>query len=223
MAGEQTTVECRMQLPGGQSRWFRRQFFPYCNSTGKVERIDGFMEDITDVRHTLERLELLGTSDPLTGLANRRYFNLFLSREMRRCMRNRSAISLIEVDVDYFKDYNDELGHLAGDQCLTNVGRTLLAYSRRPGDLAARLGGDEFALVLGDTGLAESQKVAEAIRKAIDDLRMVFGASRRVTVSVGVASVIPHEPQNEDFLFHEADKALYRAKLAGRNRVLVQT
>ena len=167
-----------------------------------------------------ERAEHLAMHDPLTGLANRRHFNLFLNREMRRSIRNRSAISLIELDVDYFKDYNDEFGHLAGDQCLANVSQALLAFSRRPSDLAARLGGDEFALLLGDTDFVQSQEVAEAILKAINDLRMVFGESRQVTVSVGVASVIPCKQQNEDLLLQEADKALYRAKLAGRNRVV---
>ena len=177
-------------------------------------------QNITQRKFAEERAEHLAMHDPLTGLANRRYFNLFLNGELRRSIRNRSAISLIELDVDYFKDYNDEFGHLVGDQCLANVGQTLLAFSRRPSDLAARLGGDEFALILGDTDSAESHKVAEAILKAISDLRMVFGESRQVTVSVGVASVIPQEQHNEDFLLQEADKALYRAKLAGRNRVM---
>lgn len=167
-----------------------------------------------------ERAEHLAMHDPLTGLANRRYFNLFLNREIRRSIRNRSAISLIEVDVDYFKAYNDEIGHLAGDQCLVNVGQILLSFSHRPSDLAVRLGGDEFALLLGDTDVAGSQQIAEAILETINDLKMVFGDSRQVTVSVGVASVIYDEQMNEDFLLQEADKALYRAKLAGRNQVV---
>jgi len=177
-------------------------------------------QDITARKLAEEKAEHLAMHDPLTGLANRRYFNLFVNREMRRSIRNRSAISLIAVDVDHFKDYNDEFGHLAGDQCLTNVGQALLSFSRRPGNLAARLGGDEFALLLGDTDFVESQKIAEVILETINDLRMVFGESRQVTVSVGVASLIPHEQQNEDFLLEEADKALYRAKLAGRNRIV---
>ncbi len=176
--------------------------------------------DITLRKLAEERAEHLAMHDPLTGLANRRYFNVFSSREVRRSVRNRSPISLIVLDVDYFKDYNDESGHLAGDQCLANIGQALRGFSRRPSDLAARLGGDEFALLLGDADFAESQKIAEAIRKAITDLRMVFDESRQVTVSVGVASAIPHEQQAEDFLLREADKALYRAKLAGRNQVV---
>ncbi len=176
--------------------------------------------NITRRKLAEERAEHLAMHDALTGLANRRYFNLSLSGEMRRGLRNRSAVSLIAVDVDYFKDYNDEFGHLAGDQCLVNIGKALGAFSRRPSDLAARLGGDEFALLLGNTNSEEAQKIAEAIRKAIADLRMVFGESKQVTVSVGVAAMIPDERQNGDFLLQEADKALYRAKLAGRNQVV---
>ena len=127
---------------------------------------------------------------------------------------------MTEVDIDYFKDYNDELGHHAGDECLVNVAKTLLPFSRRPGDLAARIGGDEFVLLLGDANFAESKKVADANLKTINDLSMVFGESRQVTASLGMVSVIPHQKQNEDSLLQEADKALYRAKLAGRNRVM---
>ena len=169
-----------------------------------------------------ERAENLAMHDPLTGLANRRHFDLTLNNELRRSTRNQSPISLIMLDIDYFKNYNDELGHLAGDRCLTEVGQILIGLSHRPSDLAARFGGDEFALLLGDTGVVEARKVAEAIQKSINDLKMVFGGSRQVTASMGVASVIPHKQQKADFLLQEADKALYRAKSAGRNRV-VQT
>ncbi|MCW8828231.1 MAG: GGDEF domain-containing protein [Gammaproteobacteria bacterium] len=176
--------------------------------------------NITQRRLAEERAEYLAMHDPLTSLANRRYFNQFLNKEMRRSIRNQSVISLIMVDVDYFKEYNDEWGHLGGDQCLVNIGQALSAYCHRASDLGARLGGDEFAVILGGTDFAESQKVAEAILKAINDLKMVFDESRQITVSMGVASIIPNERQNEEFLLQEADKALYSAKLAGRNRVV---
>ena len=176
--------------------------------------------NITPRKLAEERAEHLAMHDPLTGLANRRYFNRILHREFPRSMRDRSPISLIAVDIDHFKEYNDECGHLAGDHCLTQLGEVLLAFSRRPNDLAARLGGDEFALLLGDTDSVESQRIAEAILKSFSDLGIVFGESRQVTVSVGVASVIRSERQHEKFLLREADKALYRAKQAGRNRVV---
>jgi len=175
--------------------------------------------NITKRKLAEERAEHMARHDPLTGLTNRRYFNEFLKSEMRRSIRDRSTITLVMIDVDYFKEYNDELGHLAGDLCLVRIGQALLAFSRRPGDLAARLGGDEFALVLGRTEIAQLQTIADAIRRAISDLKLVFGGSRQVTVSLGVASVTPDEQQTEDFLLQEADKALYGAKSAGRNRV----
>ncbi len=175
--------------------------------------------DITRRKLAEEKAEHIAMHDPLTGLANRRYFNKFLNNEMLRCIRNQSAISVIEVDVDYFKNYNDKLGHLAGDRCLVKVGKILQMFTRRPSDLAARLGGDEFALVLGETGFAECKRIADAIRIAINDLNLVYGKSRKVTVSVGAASIIPKKHHTDEFLLHEADEALYRAKLAGRNGV----
>ena len=201
-----------------EKRWFMMRVTRLKDNSRRLFVISH--HNITPRKLAEERAERLAMYDSLTGLANRRYFNQFLNREFHRSIRNRSAISLVEVDVDHFKEYNDELGHLTGDQCLVNVGQALLAFSHRPSDLAARLGGDEFALILGDTNSVGSQKIAEAVLKAITDLRMVFGESRLITVSVGVASLIPYEHQNEDYLLQEADKALYRAKSAGRNRVV---
>ena len=175
--------------------------------------------NITKRRLAEARAEHLARHDSLTGLANRRYFNEFLDLEMNRSIRNKSTTSLIVIDIDYFKDYNDDLGHAAGDLCLAKLGEVLRAFSRRPGDLAARLGGDEFALVLGETDVAESEAMAHAIRRAICDVKLVFGGSRQVTVSVSVASVTPDRQQGGDFLFREADKALYRAKSEGRNGI----
>jgi diguanylate cyclase (GGDEF)-like protein len=174
--------------------------------------------NITRRKLAEERAERLAMYDPLTGLGNRRYFNQFLRREFRKSVRYRSAISLLVLDVDHFKKYNDNFGHPAGDECLKQLGQALREISRRPGDLAARLGGDEFALILGNMDEAESRKVAEALMQAVADLCIVFDESRRVTVSAGVASMNPLKQQDEEQLFKEADRALYRAKSAGRNR-----
>jgi len=201
-----------------EKRWFMMRVSRLKDDSNSMSVISH--SNITKRKLAEERAEHMALHDPLTGLANRRYFNEFLNNEMRREIRDRSMISLVVIDVDYFKDYNDELGHPAGDLCLVRIGRALLAFSRRPGDLAARLGGDEFALVLGRTEIAESQTIADAIRRAISDLKLVFGGSRQVTVSVGVASVTPDEQQTEEFLLQEADRALYGAKSAGRNRVV---
>ena len=175
--------------------------------------------DITQRKLAEDTANQLAMLDPLTGLGNRRYFNGFLEREFQRSVRNRSPISLVEIDVDHFKEYNDQLGHPAGDECLIKVGDVLREATRRPGDLAVRLGGDEFALILSDTDAEGSRKISEIIRKSVSDLRLVYDGSRMLTVSVGVASMIPDGQQTREFLLEQADKALYRAKSAGRNRV----
>jgi diguanylate cyclase (GGDEF)-like protein/PAS domain S-box-containing protein len=176
-------------------------------------------QDITQRKLAEETANQLAMLDPLTGLGNRRYFKRFLEREFQRSVRNQSAITLVEVDVDHFKEYNDQLGHPAGDECLIQVGQVLRDTTRRPGDLAVRLGGDEFALILSDTDAEGSKRVSEIIRKSISDLGLVYDGSRILTVSVGAASMVPHEQQTWNALLDEADKALYRAKSAGRNRV----
>lgn len=200
-------------------RWFSMRVAPMHGDASKSLFVVSH-HNVTQRKLAEERIEKLAMQDPLTGLANRRAFLLFLNKEMRSSIRNRAPICVLLLDVDYFKNYNDEFGHAAGDQCLTKVGQVLQGHARRPGDLAARIGGDEFALILGNTGPEVAATIAESVLKEINDLKMVFGESKQVTASIGVASVIPHEQQNEDFLFHEADKALYRAKSAGRNRVV---
>jgi len=200
-----------------EKRWFLMQANRLKSDSNRLFAISH--HNITRRKLAEERAEHLAMHDPLTELANRRYFDQTLNEEFRRSARSGSPISLVAVDIDHFKEYNDEFGHLAGDYCLSKLGQVLQAFSRRPSDLAARLGGDEFALLLGNTDSVESQTIAQAILKSFNDLNIVFGGSKQVTVSVGVASVIARKDQHEQFLVHEADKALYRAKQAGRNRV----
>jgi diguanylate cyclase (GGDEF)-like protein len=201
-----------------EKRWFMMRVSPLDDGSRRLFTISH--QNVTRRRLAVERAEHLAMHDPLTGLANRRHFTLTLTREFRRSRRERSPISLIAVDVDHFKEYNDQHGHLAGDHCLEQVAHILQASSRRPSDLAARLGGDEFALLLGTTDSAGSLSVARAILESFNDLRMVFGGSQQVTISAGIASAIARDDHHDEFLFHEADKALYRAKQAGRNRVV---
>jgi diguanylate cyclase (GGDEF)-like protein len=175
--------------------------------------------NVTQRKLAEEWAEELAMQDPLTGLSNRRAFRQFLNREIRSSIRSRTPVGLALIDVDFFKNYNDEFGHAAGDQCLSNVGQILLAHARRPCDLAARIGGDEFVLILGNTRLEMVKEIAESILKGINGLKLVFNETKQVTASIGFISVVPDENLNEDFLVEEADKALYRAKSAGRNQV----
>lgn len=201
-----------------EKRWFLMRVAPLTDGANDFFVVSH--HNITLRKLAEERTEYLAMHDSLTDLANRRFFDSFLVSEIRKNLRNRAAISLIVLDVDYFKEYNDHSGHLAGDQCLARIGRTLATFARRPGDLAARLGGDEFALILSETDLAKSRQIAESIRAAIDELHIAAAGNSQLSVSVGVASVIPCEPQSGELLLREADRALCRAKNSGRNQVV---
>jgi diguanylate cyclase (GGDEF)-like protein/PAS domain S-box-containing protein len=179
--------------------------------------------DITQRKLAEQHAEYLALHDPLTGLANRRHFEGILHREWRQGVREQTPISLAIFDLDCYKDYNDDLGHLAGDECLIAVGRVLQTYCRRPGDLAVRFGGDELGLLLGQTDLTDARRIAEEVRSAVWNKKLAYGNSRRMTVSAGVASVIPGRNETEAALLREADNALYDAKRAGRNRVMCRS
>jgi diguanylate cyclase (GGDEF)-like protein len=169
-----------------------------------------------------QRLQLLSSLDGLTGIANRRHFDEGLDREWRRALRSRTTISLIMVDIDFFKPYNDTYGHQAGDECLKQVARLLKGYSRRAGDFAARYGGEEFAVVLSGTDGEGAREIAEEIRLGVESLGIPRESSRVkavVTVSAGVAALTPVSGATPDVLVRMADSALYQAKDAGRNRV----
>lgn len=201
-----------------EQRWFMMRAAPLHGDSGNLFVISH--HNITQRKLAEEQVKYLSMHDPLTGLANRRHFNQFLHNEWRRGARNRSPLGFIMFDLDHFKAYNDDLGHLAGDQCLVKVARVLQAAAGRPGDLAVRYGGEEFGLLLEDTGLDDSAKVADAARQKIHELDLFYRGTNRVTVSAGVASVIPDSEQSDIFLIRDADEALYRAKQLGRNRVV---
>lgn len=201
----------------GEKRWFMMRVTKLRSDAERLFVVSH--HDITQRKLAEEQAEYLALHDPLTGLANRRHFERALEREWRHGMRDRTPISVIMVDLDRYKDYNDALGHLAGDECLVVVSRILQAFCRRPGDLAVRFGGDELGLMLAQTELRDSMRIAEEIRGRVTGRRMTFGADL-VTVSAGVACVVPGRTQSPDVLVREADRALYEAKRGGRNRVL---
>ncbi len=178
-------------------------------------------KNFQDIDELHQQLREQAIRDPLTGLYNRRYLDNTLERELAHCQREGKALSLIMIDVDHFKKYNDCYGHQAGDNCLRNVADALQACAKRASDLVARYGGEEFTLVLADTNCADAQRVAESVRLSIEALAMPHeqSDSGRVTVSVGVAVMTEHSYREVENLLRAADLALYRAKQSGRNQV----
>ncbi|MES2900552.1 MAG: diguanylate cyclase [Pseudomonadota bacterium] len=174
-------------------------------------------QDLAAANIELHRLAAL---DCLTGIANRRRLDQTLHAEWQRGQRDSKPLALLICDVDHFKLYNDSYGHPAGDLCLKKVAAVLTENLKRPADLAARFGGEEFAIVLPDTDLAGAQVVAEACRSQLETLAIASAErGKPVTISVGVASMVPSAEGSVEALLAQADKALYQAKNTGRNRV----
>lgn len=167
-------------------------------------------------------LEKLSISDELTGLSNRRHFDLAFAKEWRSCSRNHQPLSVVFIDIDFFKDYNDYYGHQQGDLCLEIIAGGLSKVAQRPGDFVARYGGEEFVIFLSDTDLKNGLSIAENAKRIVEKLQVKHGSSplsSYVTISLGVACVTPSEKINPDDLILFADRALYMAKNQGRNRV----
>lgn len=198
---------------------------------------DSLEEDIrrrraaeADLREAKERaeelaqaLERLSSLDGLTGIANRRRFDQMLTREWKRGAREQQPLALVMCDIDYFKQYNDRYGHQAGDACLRQLAALLDTSTRRGGDLAARYGGEEFAVLLPGTELENARALAETLRDKLQQLGIPHDASDVadvLTASFGVAALLPGRDGDPAGLVRAADEALYRAKHAGRNRVV---
>jgi two-component system chemotaxis family response regulator WspR len=170
---------------------------------------------------TLEKLSAL---DGLTGIANRRQFDAVLVKEWNRATRSRSPISLLMLDIDYFKLYNDTYGHQQGDACLQTVATILHDHEKRPADLAARYGGEEFAVILPETDINGANEIAGTILQAIRNANIVHASSsvsKYLTASLGVATITAERGRQPEDLVNQADRALYLAKGQGRNRVVV--
>ncbi len=178
------------------------------------------------LRHANERLRQHARLDPLTEVSNRRQFDEFITQAWDHAAAHGQPLSLMMLDVDHFKGYNDRYGHPAGDRCLNAVAQVAAACVRRPGDLFSRYGGEEFAVVLPGKDLPASQDVAERMRAAVQACQLLHEASSCapvVTVSVGLATCRPSASIQIKDLMAAADAALYQAKAAGRNRVQVQS
>jgi len=169
-----------------------------------------------------QALVQLANLDGLTGLPNRRYFDLLFEREWSRVNRFSEPLSVIVADIDYFKQYNDMYGHPTGDNCLKRVAETLSRNTQRGTDLVARLGGEEFIILLPSTDRTGAVTMAERLRRLVGELRIQHNGSAvstHVTISLGVAGGLPLKGQSAEELLEAADSALYRAKASGRNCV----
>jgi diguanylate cyclase (GGDEF)-like protein/hemerythrin-like metal-binding protein len=183
-------------------------------------------EELAEINRALteanRQLEVISRTDGLLGIANRKHFDERLEAEWRRASRDAKPLSLLMIDIDYFKWYNDTYGHQAGDACLRSVAQTAAGVLSRPGDLLARYGGEEMVAVLPDTDLKGARAVALDICAKLEELHIPHGASPiadHVTVSIGVASIAANKNSNPDAIIGAADRALYLAKESGRNRV----
>ena len=242
-------LEYRMKTKSGEYLWVQSQAVSELDDEGTPYRMAGSHSDIhkrkiyeaeleqyqehleqivsertRELAQANESLRRLATIDALTNLPNRRTFDNTLEHEWKRCQKEGAPLSLVMIDVDFFKSYNDTFGHQAGDDVLQAVGSVFGKTLKRPTDFAARYGGEEFSMVLPMTDIAGAEKMAEAVRVAIELLAMPAAtttASPYVTISLGMATCIPtsEDTLNFDTLLHASDDALYEAKDSGRNRV----
>jgi diguanylate cyclase (GGDEF)-like protein len=230
--------ECSARLlrADGVLRHVQSRGIAQSDQTGAVVAVFGVFADVTDQKkieqelkeaHALSEysnraLQEMAMQDALTGLPNRRHFDAALAQEFKRAARDNAELSLIMIDLDHFKGYNDCYGHPAGDECLRRVAEAIAGIPQRPADLVARYGGEELVILLPNTTAAGAATVARMAGEAVRQLCIahIRNPGRIVTVSCGVASFAPGmDPQVPVMLVERADQALYRAKLAGRNCV----
>lgn len=193
----------------------------YNNSLGEVNGIIGIVNDITEIKNRETELAKKTFFDSLTGLLNRRYFDENIEKEWKKCVREKESLSLIMLDIDFFKKYNDFYGHQEGDNCLKSVAQEIRISLLRPSDIAVRYGGEEFVVILPNTTINGAYNVAERIRRNITNLAIKHETStisKVVTLSQGIA-----EMKNQNDTVYEclknADKYLYEAKKNGRNAI----
>ena len=227
-AGVDHEADYRALAANGEYVWIRDVVHVVRNEDGSPQALVGFMFDISERKKTEERLlglqkqlEDFSFRDGLTGVPNRRKFDAVLDEEWDAARRHTQPLSLILIDIDFFKQYNDHYGHVQGDECLKRVGAALGAAASRPRDLLARYGGEEFVLVLPATDEAAARRVSERCRQAIFKEQIAHAASpvgQLLTVSQGVGSIIPSASDTLIQFIDAVDRRLYQAKQAGRDR-----
>jgi diguanylate cyclase (GGDEF)-like protein/PAS domain S-box-containing protein len=229
-AGVDHEADYRALTHDGRYVWIRDVVHVVRRPDGTVDSLIGFMFDISERKRTEQQLvslqkemEELSFRDGLTGVANRRRFDAIIELEWSNARRNRQPLSLLMMDIDYFKQYNDRYGHLEGDTCLKHVARVLGSAATRARDLLARFGGEEFVLVLPETDEAAAGKLAERCRGLVLAEQIPHESSpigSVLTLSIGAGTVIPgHDDELRPFI-DAVDKCLYQAKQQGRNRIV---
>jgi len=228
---EGAMLECRVRTCSGGYVWVESNLRLVRNAkTGAPTGVLNIVRDVTErklvekqLQDAYKAVEALAATDALTGLANRRHFDQTLAAEWRRSLRDRTPLSLLMIDADLFKLYNDTYGHTRGDNCLKQIAEAAQDAVNRPGDVVARFGGEEFAVILPNTDRAGAMQMGVEILAATRDRQLPHSASPRgiVTVSVGCATMVASFGQHVVNLVEGADDALYEAKNRGRDQLAV--
>ena len=226
-AGADHEADYRALTKDGNYIWIRDVVHVVRKENGEADSLIGFMFDITERKETEHKLielqkelEELSFKDGLTGIANRRMFDHVLEQEWLNARRNNQPLSLIMIDIDCFKQYNDHYGHIQGDECLKTVAKILSEAATRSRDFIARFGGEEFTIVLPETDSEAAMKIAERCRNLIFKQQITHvksSVSRVLTISLGVSTVIPGHNEESIGFIEAVDKLLYQAKQNGRN------
>ena len=228
-AGSDHEADYRALTKQGEYIWIRDVVHVVRDENGGVEALVGFMFDISERKATEEKLlalqkelEEFSYKDGLTGVANRRMLDRVLMTEWHHAQRHQQPLSVILLDIDYFKEVNDCYGHLQGDDCLKKVAQSLAGTATRAKDFFARFGGEEFMLVLPETNALAASKIAERCRQHVFKLQIPHQQSKIsnvLTASLGVSTITPQHGDEPQAFINNVDKLLYQAKLEGRNKI----
>lgn len=229
-AGVDHEADYRALKKNGDYVWIRDVVHVVRRDDGSVDALVGFMFDISERKRTEEQLaalrrelEELSFKDGLTGVANRRRFDVVMETEWANACRGKQPLSLLMLDIDCFKQYNDRYGHLEGDLCLKRIAKLISLAADRPRDFVARFGGEEFVVVLPETNVTEAYKIASRCRDLITGEHIPHEASpisKYVSVSIGLGSTVPQCGDEAEVFIRLTDQRLYQAKQRGRNTIV---